>query len=322
MIQAKCIIKQRNKYGIIEKYTIQSESGETITVSPQQLKDAIRANKIEIINLQLTKDGKLMDKSIESTLREYKKLEDENVVIDKGQYSKAAMLGVAPILNDSGHVIGVNTQKVMFSDSTRMIGKNIINIDSSATFYGTLPLTKRLDYIGIKMKFKDILVLNHCIMSCIGADPKEIVITSEDIHIDHSYLDIKVVDEIFKILKSQKEHNTYGDLFKISFEYKKYNINKDEIYSRTEKIIKRQKVSSNNDRRAYDLMVYMQFIYSMYITTECSDKRYREIVQNIYKEYMRLASGIISMYGSRAGFADAVRNMHKYISRIEKDFNI
>ena len=63
MISIKCLSKIRNNAGIIVGYNIQDISnGDTKSVTPEELKCAIRNNKVCCINLQLTKDNRIVDK--------------------------------------------------------------------------------------------------------------------------------------------------------------------------------------------------------------------------------------------------------------------
>ena len=61
MIQAKCILKLRNKNDVIIGYRLQDENGQIVDVKPHLLKEAIKAKKINVTNLKLSKDNKLID---------------------------------------------------------------------------------------------------------------------------------------------------------------------------------------------------------------------------------------------------------------------
>ena len=62
MLKAKCIQKFRDKNNIIKGYRLQDERGNTMDVNPYQLKIAIKQGKIDITNLILTSDNRLIDK--------------------------------------------------------------------------------------------------------------------------------------------------------------------------------------------------------------------------------------------------------------------
>lgn len=61
MVQAKCILKFRDKNGKIIGYRLQDPTGYIKDVLPEQLKKAINAKKIHITNLTLTSDYRLVD---------------------------------------------------------------------------------------------------------------------------------------------------------------------------------------------------------------------------------------------------------------------
>lgn len=61
MIQAKCIQKFRNKSNQIIGYKLQDSQGKTKDLTPQQLKDAIHTKQIQVLNLTLTSDNRLVD---------------------------------------------------------------------------------------------------------------------------------------------------------------------------------------------------------------------------------------------------------------------
>lgn len=60
MIQAKCIQKFRDKNNKIYGYRLQDQAGKQINVTTQQLKSAIANKQINIINLKLTSDNRLV----------------------------------------------------------------------------------------------------------------------------------------------------------------------------------------------------------------------------------------------------------------------
>ena len=62
MLTVTCIQKFRDKHNIIEGYRIQAPKGETKDVTSQSLKNAIIQGKIEVTNLTLTSDNRLIDK--------------------------------------------------------------------------------------------------------------------------------------------------------------------------------------------------------------------------------------------------------------------
>ena len=62
MIQAKCIEKIRDKNNIIVAYKLQDTQGNNTTISAQQLKQAIKENQINVANLKLTSDNRIINR--------------------------------------------------------------------------------------------------------------------------------------------------------------------------------------------------------------------------------------------------------------------
>lgn len=63
MLKVKCIQKFRDKHNIIIGYRLIDQSGNTKDVTPQQLKTVMSQGRIEVINLTLTSDNRIIDKS-------------------------------------------------------------------------------------------------------------------------------------------------------------------------------------------------------------------------------------------------------------------
>lgn len=72
-ITCKCIEKFRDKSNNIKGYRLQDNDGNCITVSSEQLKLAIFSKQLDVINLKLTKDGKLIDLKSDSAISEKEK---------------------------------------------------------------------------------------------------------------------------------------------------------------------------------------------------------------------------------------------------------
>ena len=199
MVKAKCIEKVRNKNNIITGYTLQDNTGYTITVEPTQLKAKIASGEVEIVNLKLTPSGRLIDKSIEDTLKGYTVMNTDKVNEEesRGQYNKALILGIAPVLNQKGHVTGVNGDYVVFTDATNIFAGNIIADGTKAEFKGSKELEKVMLYISIRLKFKEVIVSNPCVMANLGEGKDySISIVSPDIKISFPYKQILLLDKI------------------------------------------------------------------------------------------------------------------------------
>lgn len=68
MVQAKCVQKFRDKNNNIKGYLLEDYNGKQLRIAPDQLKNAIFMEQINVINLKLTKDGKLIDNTSEVTV--------------------------------------------------------------------------------------------------------------------------------------------------------------------------------------------------------------------------------------------------------------
>ena len=75
-IQAKYLTKIRDKHNNIVGYTIMDKGGKTINIKADELKQLIKEGKVEVINLTLTSDNRLVDKAAPSkSKQEVKKVE-------------------------------------------------------------------------------------------------------------------------------------------------------------------------------------------------------------------------------------------------------
>lgn len=66
MVVCRCVHKYRNKQGQIYGYRLQDLNGNLHDTTPDILKNAIYKNQITVLNLQLTSNGRLMDKAEEN----------------------------------------------------------------------------------------------------------------------------------------------------------------------------------------------------------------------------------------------------------------
>ena len=94
MIQAICLKKFRNKNNQIIGYKIQDKNGSTLDVKSEYLKQAIRNNQINVLNLTLTSDNKLIDKAYKP--QKQQKSNSKDII------SKIKLLG-KPITSPCGH---------------------------------------------------------------------------------------------------------------------------------------------------------------------------------------------------------------------------
>lgn len=60
-MKVKCIAKERDRNNKIVGYKLQDQQGNTVIIKPDALKSAIKTNRIEVINLTITSDNRLID---------------------------------------------------------------------------------------------------------------------------------------------------------------------------------------------------------------------------------------------------------------------
>jgi len=84
MIQAKCIQKFRDNQGRIIGYILEDKQGQTCEIQPDELKEAIRNNQIDIDNLILTSDNRLVN-SCTTDYSNYNKISTQNdfIILNK-----------------------------------------------------------------------------------------------------------------------------------------------------------------------------------------------------------------------------------------------
>ena len=92
MTKCKCIAKFRNKHGRVWGYALICEDGRQISISSDQLKQDIHNKQIEVINLKLTSDGRLVDIFKGNNIdKEYEYRLDKPI---RDMITKARMLGI------------------------------------------------------------------------------------------------------------------------------------------------------------------------------------------------------------------------------------
>lgn len=64
MIYYRCVQKIKTNSGLITAYTLQSNTGEVVTVDKNMLKQQLNTGNIKVINLKLTSDNKLIDDAL------------------------------------------------------------------------------------------------------------------------------------------------------------------------------------------------------------------------------------------------------------------
>ena len=97
MITVKCIEKFRNNSGQIIGYRLQDINGQIRDVKSECLKQAIKNNQISVLNLKLTSDNRLLDKSYKP--QKPQKSQNNNL---KDKMAKIRALGT-PFTSSCGH---------------------------------------------------------------------------------------------------------------------------------------------------------------------------------------------------------------------------
>lgn len=64
-MRARCVGKERNEKGVIVKYILKSENGDMIETTGKEIKEGIKKGTLAVVNLQIDKAGRLVDKAEE-----------------------------------------------------------------------------------------------------------------------------------------------------------------------------------------------------------------------------------------------------------------
>ena len=114
MITCNCIRKFRNRNNVIYGYRLVDTQGNTQDVVPEQLKNAIKNKQVYVNNLQLTSDGRLVDKAIDK-LQNKQIFSKSPVIANKDKYEEIIAKvckqvgiprGTSPIrINNAGVVV-------------------------------------------------------------------------------------------------------------------------------------------------------------------------------------------------------------------------
>ena len=126
MIQALCLRKFRNKNNQIIGYKIQDKNGNTLDVKPEYLKQAIRNNQVNVLNLTLTSDNKLIDRTYKPQKPQKNNLKD---II-----AKIRTLGT-PVTSPCGH-----TYYIIKKTDTTIVGipSDVKKLKSFNSEYSTI----------------------------------------------------------------------------------------------------------------------------------------------------------------------------------------
>lgn len=282
MIWCTCIQKIRDKNNIITHYEVVDMNGLHRTVTKDILKSAILSGQLGVVNLNLTKDGKLMDRNTEDQAKLMQKLGINTVTQkDNNAYMKSKLFGIAPTIDDNGMIIGwPSSQIVSITPNIKGIDtRSLVSIrDKTLIFYGNNEFSIK----GWNIKVDKVVIKNPTIISnIINHD-----LSANLIEIDYDNMDTKILDIIFKIYKT--DEITYNNQKMLKFIISNNKIDKQDAFNKTFKILERQKPSSKSDRRAYDIVAYLRLINTVY-----ESYNDRSILNKAY-EYIEEYKNIIS----------------------------
>lgn len=100
MIQATCIDRIRDKSGNIKYYILRDIEGKSVKLEAKQVKQAIFLGQLEVNNLTLTKDGKLISKDKNTQKLNAKNSLDVANIVSRMMILKATKMLNATILNN------------------------------------------------------------------------------------------------------------------------------------------------------------------------------------------------------------------------------
>lgn len=83
-----CIDKTRNKNGKIVEYTLEDIIGDTVRITPSELKDAISKKTVKVPNLTLTSDGRLIDNGALERVQAQREAEHKEFISNKEMQHK------------------------------------------------------------------------------------------------------------------------------------------------------------------------------------------------------------------------------------------
>lgn len=276
MIWCKCIQKIRDNNGIITDYEIADLNGEHRIVSKEALKNAVASGQLGVINLKLAKDGKMLDRATEEQAQLMKKL-NIGVVTEKDDktYLKARMIGVAPLVDDNGRTVNFpNSNQIAITPNVKCVSSNKQLTKSTVIFYGSNSVEFAFGEI-----YESVIIKNPTVVSSLIN--REFVVNNT-VTFDFDNIDLKVIDIIFKILKS--DSRTYGNSDMTLYLVDCSRLDCKEVYTKVYQILKRQKPSSKYERRCFDIVAYIRLIYSMYMSF--GDNSILSYANNYIDEYI------------------------------------
>ena len=258
MLWCKCIQKIRDNNGVIVEYEIADLNGEHRVVLKDALKNAIVNKQVSVVNLKLAKDGKLMDRATEEQAQLMKELNLGTVTeADNNTYLKARMIGMAPLVDKDGWTSSFpNSEQIAITPNVKYIISDRKLVDKTVIFYGS----NKVDFAFGEM-YGNVIIKNQTVVSSLIN--KEFVVNNSVVF-DFDNMDLKIIDIIFKILKTDIRNYMSTDMTVYLVDNSRLNC--EEVYAKVGQILKRQKPSSKIERRCYDIVAYLRLIYSMYLS--------------------------------------------------------
>lgn len=310
MIWCKCLQKIRDNNGVIVEYEIVDLNGEHKIISKDALKSAIVNNQISVVNLKLAKDGKLMDRATEEQAKLMKKLNIGTVTeADNNAYLKARMIGMAPSVDERGWTSNFpDGEQIIITQNVKHLVSNRKLINKTVIFYGN----NKIEFAWGEI-YGTIIIKNPTVVSSL-VDKNFVV--NNSVVFDFDNMDLKIIDIIFKILKTDTRHYDSADM--TVYIVDNNILSCDEVYAKVGQILKRQKPSSKIGRRCYDIVAYLRLIYSMYLSF--NDNSILKYANDYIVEYLQKIDNISETNDSYNNFLinnhDTIR---KLIMRIREN---
>lgn len=279
MLWCKCIQKIRDNNGVIVEYEIADLNGEHRIVSKDALKNAIVNKQVSVVNLKLAKDGKLMDRATEEQAQLMKELNLGTVTeADNNTYLKARMIGMAPLVDKDGWTSSFpNSEQIAITPNVKHVVSNRDLSDKTVIFYGSNKVEFAFGEI-----YGTVIIKNPTVISSLVN--KDFVV-NKSVVFDFDNIDLKIIDIIFKILKTDIRNYRSADM--IVYLVDNSRLNCEDVYAKVGQILKRQKPSSKIERRCYDIVAYLRLIYSMYLSF--NDNSVLKYANDYIVEYLQKA---------------------------------
>ena len=279
MLWCKCIQKIRDNNGIIIEYEIADLNGEHRIVSKDALKNAIVNKQVGVVNLKLAKDGKLMDRATEEQAQLMKELNLGTVTeADNNTYLKARMIGMAPLVDKDGWTSNFpNSEQIAITPNVKHVVSNRDLSDKTVIFYGS----NKVEFAWGEI-YGTVIIKNPTVVSSLI--DKDFVV-NKSVVFDFDNIDLKIIDIIFKILKTDIRNYRSADMTVYLVDNSRLNC--EEVYAKVGQILKRQKPSSKIERRCYDIVAYLRLIYSIYLSF--NDNSVLKYANDYIVEYLQKA---------------------------------